>query len=141
CASGQIGCPVAWIHITHGDQKSRPGESHEFPPKGGCLWHGNGPMDFRQRNLTARPSPYRARSCRSKNFRPRHKPSELGKTNLFIHLSIYVNNKFLFVDTNNGVDKFSECETKSRFNRRLAVRRPWRTIWSASWNSSIPRDT
>src|SRR5262245_46760016 len=69
------------------------------------------------------------------------KASELGKPNLFMNLSTYVNTKFLFVDTNNDVIRFPRCEIKSRFTRRLAILLPWRTIWSASWNLSIPRDT
>ena len=71
CASGQIGRPVARIHVADGDQESRSGKRHELPPKGRGLWHKDGAMDLWQRNLTVGPSPG-TRLFRS-YFRLRHK--------------------------------------------------------------------
>ena len=61
CAPSQIRCPIARIHIAHGDQKSRTGEGDQFPPERCRPRHNNAAMNLWQGDLAARFSPGHAR--------------------------------------------------------------------------------
>ena len=51
--AGQIGGPVAGVHVAHRDEKPGAGESRQLPPKGRLRRNDDAPVDFRQRNWPA----------------------------------------------------------------------------------------
>ena len=47
-AAGQVGGPVARVHVADGHEVSRPGEGQEFAQKASRRWNGQTAIDFRQ---------------------------------------------------------------------------------------------
>ena len=54
--TGEIGRPIARVHIPDGDQVTRSGERHHFPEPGGAV-HIDGAVHFGQRRRQPRPTP------------------------------------------------------------------------------------
>ena len=56
-AAGQVGRPVAGIHVTDGDEEAGAGKRQQFPPKRGVGGNDDAAVDFRQGNLPRRLAP------------------------------------------------------------------------------------
>ena len=62
-ATGQIGCPVARIHVADRDEKPRAGKCEQLPPKRSGRRDHDTAVDFRQRDLTGSSPPGHMRPC------------------------------------------------------------------------------
>ena len=62
-AAGQIGRPVARIHVADGDEKAGPGEGQQLSPKRSRGRDDDAAMNFGERDLAGRSAAIRIRAC------------------------------------------------------------------------------
>ena len=59
-ATGEVRGPVAGVHVTDGDEVTRPGEGEHLAPEAQRPWHGDRAVDFLQAGCLAGQTPRRA---------------------------------------------------------------------------------
>ena len=58
-AAGEVGRPVAGIHVADGDEVARTGEGEQLAPEAGADRDGDRSVDFGQAEVSRRPAPVR----------------------------------------------------------------------------------
>ena len=61
-AAGEVGGPVAGVHVADGDEVAGAGEGEELAPEAGVVGDGDGAVDFGQAARAGRQAPRRGRA-------------------------------------------------------------------------------
>src|SRR5581483_5176568 len=135
-ATGQVGSPIARVHVTDSHQKSRTSKCSQLSPKRGCAGNYDAAVDFRKRDLAGAPAPCLIRVLAGHVVRPLQRFIRFSRIRLiklvYITLLFYSSTIIYCVDYFSINPTFRGCREKKYPIQRSAAPRPWRIIWSAS---------